>query len=565
MPLNGKEKRSFARYCLKSPVKLNIDGKAINADAADYSFEGVKAFIKDSRPIAEGEQVNVRIDSPNLTIKGEVVWVQKTPRGLIVGIKRNDMPRTGSLDDYSLADILIGLQRSRRTGILQIRNKNVIKKVYVKDGDMIFSSSNQDNDRLGEVLLKAGKINLEQYNQSVKVLKETGRKQGAILVRLGYLKAHELVWAVRHQVEEIILSLFGLEGGNSNFEFKEGPLPSDEVIILKLSAANLIRRGIKKITNPQRIFSLLCVPMDAVVCLSEDPMNLFQDIELDKEDKRILAFVNGRSAVKDIVSLSSLDETETLKALYTLLSVRLIEMKAENAVGAGFSAAEVIESRESKIDDEFAGKIERVYSEREKIGYYGILGIRRQSSADDIKRAYYNAAKEFHPDRHFYIDSPSIKEKLNTIFSYITEAYAVLSIPQKRKEYDNRPANKTAAAPDNKESARSRFEEGKMAFKNENYSDAFQLFGQAVYFDNTAAEYHYYYGLTLSRLKRFKEAERAISRALKNEPFNAEYLTEAGHIFIQLGLVQRAKSSFEKAVKIDPANSRAEEGLRNIP
>jgi curved DNA-binding protein CbpA len=563
MPAAGKDKRNFKRYCTKSSLKLDINGRAYNANAVDYSFDGIGAVVENVRPIAKGTLVNVHMDNPDLDAKGEVVWIQKTPAGLTVGIKRNDAPRRGSLEDYSLSDVLIGLQRSGKTGVLKVVNGAVMKKVYIKDGDMIFSSSNQDNDRLGEILLKAGKINLEQYNQSVELLKETGRKQGAILVRLGYLKPQELVWAVRHQVEEIILSLFGIEG--SSFEFKEGPLPSDEVITLKLSAANLIYRGIKRIGNPQKIFDLLCVPMDAVLCLSADPLNLFQDIELNEKDKKILSLVDGRAAIKDIVSLSQVDESETLKALYTLLSVRLIEVKGGDGANGGLSAADVIEEHEIEIDEEFAGKVEKIHSEHEKMGYYGILGVKQLASTDDIKKAYYKAAKEFHPDRHFYINSPAVKRKLNAIFSYITAAYTTLSNSQKRKDYDNRLTHKTTAVPDKEESARSRFEEGKVEFRKENYSEAFQLFGQAVYLDNAVAEYHYYYGLTLIRLKRFKEAERAISRALNYEPFNPNYLTEAGYIYIQLGFHQRARSSFEKVIKIDPLNNRAAEGLRNIP
>jgi len=566
MPLNGKEKRSFTRYCLiSSPLKLNISGRTFSADAVNYSFDGIGAVIKDSAAVAKGTPVNVRMDSLHLDTKGEIVWAQKTKAGFTIGIKRSDMPRKGDLENYALADILIGLQRSQKTGILQIISGDVIKKIYVKDGDMIFASSNQDDDRLGEVLLKAKKIDIEQYNQSVKLLKETGKKQGAILVKLGYLKPQELVWAVRRQVEEIILSLFGLGGSGSEFEFKEGPLPSDEVITLKLSAANLIHHGIKKITNPQKIFSLLCVPMDAVLCLSKDPLNLFQDIELDAKDKKIWALVDGRTSIKDIVTLSSFEESEALKRLYTLLNVRLIEVKEAEGANGEFSAADVIEERETQVDKELESKVARVFSEHERIGYYGILGIKQWASLDDIKKAYYKAAKEFHPDRHFYINSPSVKGKLNAIFSYITAAYATLSNPQKRKEYDNRLAHKGIAVPDKKESARMKFEEGQAEFKKEHYSEAFQLFGQAVYLDASAAEYHYFYGLTLLKLKRFKEAERAVSRALKHEPLNPDYLTEAGYIYTQLGFMQRAKSSFEKAIRIDPANKRAAEGLLNIP
>ena len=565
MPAAGKDKRNFKRYCTKSSLKLDINGRAYNANAVDYSFDGIGAVVENARPIAKGASVNVHMDNPVLDAKGEVAWIQKTPQGLTVGIKRNDAPRRGSLERYSLADILIGLQRSGKTGVLKVENDTIIKKVYIKDGDMVFSSSNQDNDKLGEILLKESKINLDQYNQSVAILKKTGKKQGAIFVELGYLKPQELVWAVRRQAEDIILSLFSFEGSNFRFEFKEGPLPSDEVIALKLSAANLIYRGIKKISDPERMLDILCIPLEAVLCLSADPLNLFQDIKLYEEDKRILSFVDGSTVIKDIVSLSKINESETLKTLYALLSVRLIEIKGEDGANAGLSAADVMEEHEIKMDEEFAGKVEKIYSEHENMGYYGILRVKQWASTDDIKKAYYKAAKEFHPDRHFYINSTTVKEKLNAIFSYITAAYATLSNSQKRKDYDNRLTHKTTAVPDKEESARSRFEEGKAEFRKENYSEAFQLFGQAVYLDNAVAEYHYYYGLTLIRLKRFKEAERAISRALNYEPSNPNYLTEAGHIYIQLGFHQRARSSFEKAIKIDPSNNRAAKGLQNIP
>ena len=75
-----------------------------------------------------------------------------------------------------------------------------------------------------------------------------------------------------------------------------------------------------------------------------------------------------------------------------------------------------MEEHEIKMDEEFAGKVEKIYSEHEKMGYYGILRVKQWASTDDIKKAYYKAAKEFHPDRHFYINSTTVKEKLNAIF-----------------------------------------------------------------------------------------------------------------------------------------------------
>lgn len=62
--------------------------------------------------------------------------------------------------------------------------------------------------------------------------------------------------------------------------------------------------------------------------------------------------------------------------------------------------------------------------------YYQVLGLDRDASEDEIKKAYRKLALKYHPDHHPN-DSES-EEK----FKEISEAYAVLSAPEKRKEYD---------------------------------------------------------------------------------------------------------------------------------
>jgi len=62
--------------------------------------------------------------------------------------------------------------------------------------------------------------------------------------------------------------------------------------------------------------------------------------------------------------------------------------------------------------------------------YYGILGVSRSASQDEIKRAYRAMAKKFHPDRN--PNDPSAEQK----FKEVQQAYNVLRDPQKRAEYD---------------------------------------------------------------------------------------------------------------------------------
>ena len=62
--------------------------------------------------------------------------------------------------------------------------------------------------------------------------------------------------------------------------------------------------------------------------------------------------------------------------------------------------------------------------------YYNILGVDKQSSKNDIKKAYRKVAMKFHPDRN-----PGDKAA-ETKFKEAAEAYSVLSDDQKRAQYD---------------------------------------------------------------------------------------------------------------------------------
>jgi curved DNA-binding protein len=63
--------------------------------------------------------------------------------------------------------------------------------------------------------------------------------------------------------------------------------------------------------------------------------------------------------------------------------------------------------------------------------YYKILGVDKNASTEDIKKAYRKLAFKWHPDRN-----PDNKAQAEEMFKKISEAYAVLSDEEKRKQYD---------------------------------------------------------------------------------------------------------------------------------
>jgi curved DNA-binding protein len=63
--------------------------------------------------------------------------------------------------------------------------------------------------------------------------------------------------------------------------------------------------------------------------------------------------------------------------------------------------------------------------------YYQALGVSRDATADEIKKAYRKLAMKFHPDK-----AKGDKSQAEEKFKQISEAYAVLSNPEKKKAYD---------------------------------------------------------------------------------------------------------------------------------
>ena len=125
-----------------------------------------------------------------------------------------------------------------------LRRADVEKCVHVKEGRIIFASSTDPNDRLGDSLVRAGKITKAGLERALSLYQKHGglKKMGAILVESGLVPPKELFSGLKIQVKDIIYSL--LLWDEAEFKFEER-LPAD-VIQLHINIQELITELIER-------------------------------------------------------------------------------------------------------------------------------------------------------------------------------------------------------------------------------------------------------------------------------------------------------------------------------
>jgi len=152
-------------------------------------------------------------------------------------------------EEGGLPLLLSGHFKARSTGVLEVSAGAFSKRLFLEEGRVVFASSNDRNDRLGEMLIRRGVLAVPDFFLASRDV-APGKRFGTILVERGLLSPEQLVWAVKEQVKEIVFSLFPVP--EARCAFREGEGPGEEGITLNLRTPELIRQGVLRMDHTVR-------------------------------------------------------------------------------------------------------------------------------------------------------------------------------------------------------------------------------------------------------------------------------------------------------------------------
>jgi DnaJ family protein C protein 3 len=151
-------------------------------------------------------------------------------------------------------------------------------------------------------------------------------------------------------------------------------------------------------------------------------------MDLAKAYKGLKKFSEAKAAAKTAISYDESDVT----AHRVMASVHMDAEEFDEALQRLRQAEQHAEQGDRELADDIR-KAEAALKQSKQKDYYKILGVSRRAKAKEIKKAYREKALQWHPDKH---SGEEEKEKAETQFQLVAEAYEVLSDDEKKAKYD---------------------------------------------------------------------------------------------------------------------------------
>jgi tetratricopeptide (TPR) repeat protein len=236
----------------------------------------------------------------------------------------------GALQDVSLADICQLLGMGRKTGCLSVTDRSNFGYIYFEKGRVIHASVLNRRDRLGELLVRNQMITPRDLELATgRQAQEKGKRLGEILVEMEAIGEQELHKYIQLQIEEAVYHLFAWQQGS--FHFDTDQMPDEEgIYLVSIPPEALLMEGARRVDEWSQIEKKI-PSFDAVFQLDKHPDDSAEEMELTKEQKKVLPYIDGVRTASEIMEEAGLVEFETGKALYGLIQAGFVSRAGERS------------------------------------------------------------------------------------------------------------------------------------------------------------------------------------------------------------------------------------------
>jgi curved DNA-binding protein CbpA len=527
----------------------------------------------------------------------------------------------GDLAQTPLAAILLEAWNLRLGGELTVHQAGGDSRLFFRDGVPVGAQTFAGFNPLGQILLGQGVIDIETLGRSLSEMARTGRRQGEVLVEMGAVRQEVVDRALETQQAGYVALIAGLGDGAFHFQY-QAPAPewTGSVLLAPLRAV------VDALASPQAasLVGSALGQAEGAVSLGAGYADLASSFSWTEPEALAVRKLAAAAPVKEVLASPGLSREQSRALLAALLLLGLAEPAGEVvemvSLGAGAprpppdparrSDPEVARARRQRLlaramqnmgvgpmsagpkaaaaanaasaaaasgpsptaaaptpaEREIRRALQAALPLSRDSDLFARLAVPRGATTEQVKIAYLQMVKQFHPDRYGSPALADLQASLREVLSALNEAYATLSDRARRVDYlarsatGGRAATEAAAA-----TGRADFQKGEAARRTGDHGRA-RLFFEAAVRADRRADYLVALATEMAVTGRPDDREKArrhLEEAMKDPTCSRAFLA-GGILAREDNDADRAEKLFRAALKADPRNEEAARELHLI-
>lgn len=322
--------------------------------------------------------------------------------------------------------------RSRYTGAIAFEAPDGIRRIVFRDGDFVTAATSVDAESLISCLIERGTLPADAGGKLGRKLPLFGRHAGAALIAHGYLQQDELWPVLRTHAEWLIGRIARLERGETGVEPEVPPrLATEPAVFGGATGAEVLVELVRRVCPPDLSVARLG---GAGVRLRAGPSsNLLGECALEADEVELVRSLDGE-ALEDVIARAR--SRDFGSALLALVALGVLEKSAAFAEPRRPAPIDSARPELDRLDHEALRK--RIAARRALVDegdYFALLGVGRNATGYDVRRAYTQLREELDPARVLTPATADLRDDVDAILLLLDEAYEILSDDLRRERY----------------------------------------------------------------------------------------------------------------------------------
>jgi hypothetical protein len=355
--------------------------------------------------------------------------------------EREDAVSNVSEDRQAPVAVVVGSVEARRffaeavgrraTGALCFESDGVVRRIVLREGDLVAAASAGEQETLVHFLAARGELPRDETPRLATKIPPYGRHAGAALVAHGWLRQDQLWQVLRAHAEWIASAVLRIRQGTVQLEpDPPGRLRGEPSVFGASTGAEifveLVRRGVPVADALENLGG-------ETSRVTDGPNHeLLAECNLSAQDLELLHRARGGS-ISDL--LARAPDGEIVAVVHALALLGIVEVVPapdfRGHEGRSLPDAEVEALDEEAIRARVRARLELV----EEGDYFAVLGVARDATGYEIRRAFVELRRTFEPSRILTPRLLDLADDARKIVVVLEEAYEILRDNARRERY----------------------------------------------------------------------------------------------------------------------------------